>query len=125
MDRIETPMRFFLDNAWRRLAGLPELEINKEAKPLTLKDLASRFNEKFVEYMRNRIAFGRLRYGSRASEYRHLEGAKRCLTKYQETKNKEYLVDAANYCLLEFGHPSIEGTFFEAVDDGEFSQIKK
>ena len=125
MIRVETPMRFFLDNAWRRLAGHPEIELNKEDKPISYEELFDRFDSNFIELMKNRIGMGRLRYGSKTSNYRHVAGAKKALAMYLSTGNKEFLVDAANYCMLEFGHPSIEGSYFKAVDDGIHLQTIK
>jgi hypothetical protein len=30
--------------------------------------------------------------------------------------NTEYLIDAANFAMIEFIHPRVEGAFFEATD---------
>ena len=56
------------------------------------------------------------------------------IDKYKETGNVEYLIDAANFCMLEFMHPSIKGAFLKATDadgspgilyqDGKFSSTK-
>ena len=38
-----------------------------------------------------------------------------CVAKYEETRNTEYLMDAANYCMISHMCPR-EGDFFEATD---------
>ena len=38
------------------------------------------------------------------------------LEDYKRTGNREFLVDAANYVELEWIHPQLENTFFEAKD---------
>lgn len=120
MKRVEDGMRFFLDNAWRRAAGKPELIMPElGAKKLDDKMLLDRWNTKFIELMRNRIRMGRLRYGPSTNKYNYAEGAKLKLQRYIQTGNLEYLVDVANYAMLEFGAPSKEGTFFKAEDDGK------
>lgn len=113
-------MRFFLDNAWRRSAGLPEVELNSKVK---VEDTFKRFDERFIRKMRKRIGMGFFRYGDSKS-YNYLEGIKKKLARYEETKNLEFLVDVANYAMLEFNDPILEGTYFEAIDDDEESHLK-
>lgn len=78
-----------------------------------------------VGLAKNRLLMGTMRYGV-ASKGTHdnydygAEAARRIL-RYFETKNTENLIDAVNFCSLEFHHPSIEGTHFTAIDDGEHS----
>lgn len=38
------------------------------------------------------------------------------LRKYQETGNKEYLADVANFAMIEFMHPGHPKSHYEAVD---------
>lgn len=112
-------LRFFLDNAWRRLAGYPEIEASTYSRePPTEKELLSRWNSSFIDLMRNRIKMGRLRYGPSTNKYNYGEGIKRKLNRYNETGNKEYLVDIANYAMLEFETPYKENTYFKPDDDG-------
>lgn len=47
----------------------------------------------------------------------------RCVEKYQETGNTEYLVDAANYLMFEFMYPQHEKAHFRATDSGESAGI--
>lgn len=85
--------------------------------------VASEWSAKFERLMRNRLLVGRFRYGrmdrADARDYDRVGSAIRRLERYQETGNQEYLVDAANLCLLEFEHGTHPKRHFEAIDDGE------
>ena len=48
---------------------------------------------------------------------------KKCLKKYEETHNKEYLLDAANYLMFEFMYPSYQNSYFKATDSDESAGI--
>ncbi len=67
-----------------------------------------------VELMRTRLVMGAMRYGRTDSmEYDFLENARLRMKKYEETGNREHLVDALNYLLLE--HAAMKpGTHFRA-----------
>jgi hypothetical protein len=41
------------------------------------------------------------------------------IRKYHETGNTEFLIDAANYCMIEFMYPSHENAHFRATDSSE------
>ena len=114
--------RFFLDNLWRWKCGLPEVEVNK--KKVDIDKAYERFDKEFITYMPNRIGMGYFRYESTGKKHDYLKGIELKLKRYQETKNKEFLVDAANYCMLEFIDPGMEGTYFKATDDDKQSRLK-
>lgn len=107
-------IRFFLDNAWRRVAGLPEIELNQQVDPTKA---FVRFDENFTNLMRNRIGMGYFRYGGDTKSYRYVDGILLKVKRYIETGNTEFLVDAANYCMLEFNIPSLDNTYFKSVDN--------
>lgn len=81
------------------------------------------WSPQFEQLMRNRMLMGALRYGLLAHKRKighkwDLVGAIEAkLRSYKETGNTEYLVDIANYCLLEFecGHHPTK--HFAALDD--------
>lgn len=83
----------------------------------------------FERYMRNRLVMGYFRYGSlrnkarRGTHYDSVGSAIRRLKAYLKTGNQEYLVDAANLCMVEFMvpscHPSPE---WRPADDGEHTR---
>lgn len=85
--------------------------------------LTSEWSAKFERLMRNRLLMGRFRYGrmDRTADtgYDRIGSALRRLARYQETGNMEFLVDAANLCLMEFEHGEHPNRHFEAADDGE------
>lgn len=47
----------------------------------------------------------------------------KCIRKYEETGNTEYLCDAANYCMFEFMFPSHQKAHFRSTDSGESAGI--
>lgn len=78
-----------------------------------LEDLErTEWSPRFERLMRNRMLMGALRYGPMEHERKvgskwDLVGAmEKKIALYRQTGNTEYLVDLANYCLLEFelGH---------------------
>jgi len=76
----------------------------------------------FLQGMLNRMAFGFHNYGhSRRTHHTFsgLENAKLRLAKYEESKNSEFLMDAANYCMIEFFRPSMADTFFRPTTKDE------
>lgn len=82
---------------------------------------AKRFLPPFVALMFNRLRVGYYRYGHddhrTGIEYDLAREAGKRLVLYQETGNLEFLVDAANYCALEFVFGKHSNRHFEAHDD--------
>lgn len=68
--------------------------------------LKSEWSHEFERLMRNRLVMGALRYGllrrKDSKIYDRVGSMMRRLKKYQETGNKEFLVDVANLCLVKF-----------------------
>lgn len=89
----------------------------------TKKILDTEFSEPFVQGMRDRMVVSFYKYGPVADAYPHKVNAITSLTdrlrKYAETKNTEFLIDAANFAMIEFMHPSVEGAFFAGTDDDQ------
>lgn len=80
------------------------------------------WSTEFEQYMRNRLIMGAFRYGLMAekkkrNKYNLLGTVRSKIKKYVETGNKEYLVDIANYCLLEFECNDHPNAHFHALDD--------
>ena len=78
----------------------------------------------FLAEMAHGMIMGYFRYG-KASESAtdNLVEAKKRLERYEKTGNQEYLRDAANFIMQERRKPSIKGTHFKAVDDGEHAKV--
>ena len=85
--------------------------------------LATEVDEGFLEGMRNRMVVSRHKYGPIREAYPHrvnaLESLELRLRKYRQTGNTEFLIDAANFCMIEFMLPSREGAFFKATDSDQ------
>lgn len=101
-------------------AGLHELPRAKHR----LEDLErTEWSPLFERLMRNRLIMGALRYGllsdkrKKGKKWDLLEPIGKKLALYERTGNTEYLVDAANYCLLAFECDNHPHKHFRALDD--------
>lgn len=83
----------------------------------------SEFSEEFIELMRNRMEMSFHKYGAIADAYPNkvsaIESAFMRVDKYIDTGNKEFLVDAANFIMIEFIHPCVVEAYFKATDSSE------
>jgi hypothetical protein len=80
------------------------------------------FSEEFIRKMMARIVFGFYRYGqskqyAENSSYNIIETIKKRLQAYVETGNKEHLVDAANFIMIEYMYPQHKNVHFESVEE--------
>lgn len=82
--------------------------------------LARDWNNEFISGMRNRMVMSWHKYGWVSESYPNLAQALKCLKErldlYEKTKNTEYLMDVANFAMIEFGYPSLTNTYFEGTD---------
>lgn len=76
-------------------------------------------SQEFIQLMLNRMAVGFYKHGhfKDCSEVDFIENARLRLKLYQETGNKEHLVDAANYLMGEFSFPKVAGAYFQTHDN--------
>lgn len=83
--------------------------------------LATEFSEQFVKYMKNRMEISFHKYGALKDAYPHKVDAigsmQERMRKYAETGNTEWLVDAANFLMIEFMLPRHPTAHFEGTDD--------
>ncbi len=83
----------------------------------------SEFSIEFVSMMKNRMGMSYHKYGPVAKAYPHKVSAMSCaqerLAKYAEDGNTEWLLDAANFLMIEFMHPAHEKAHFRATDSDE------
>ena len=81
------------------------------------------FSEEFVTKMKNAIEMSHYKYGYMCNTYPELAQAYKCiqerLNMYLKTHNKEYLVDIANFAMIEFKYPSFEDTAYSPKDSNE------
>lgn len=87
-------------------------------------DINKEYSSEVDKMRRNRVEVSMYKYGPAAINFGdHLVNAinssAMCVKKYEETKNKEYLLDAMNYLMFEFMYPSMEGVYFKATDSSE------
>jgi hypothetical protein len=85
--------------------------------------LKTEFSDEFVEGMKSRMVVSFYKYGPVAAAYPDKVNAVTSLTdrlrKYAETGNTEFLMDAANFAMIEFMHPSHPNAFFEGTDSDQ------
>lgn len=86
------------------------------------------YSDKFDELRRNRVAVSHHKYGSAKNNFATgnvdaLATMQKCVDKYKQTGNTEYLCDAANYLMFEFMYPQIKGAYFKATDSKDSAGI--
>lgn len=81
------------------------------------------FSEEFLTKMKNALEMSHYKYGYPGKTYPELAQAVKCirerLEKYEQTHNLEYLVDIANFAMLEYMFPSYEDAKYEPKDSGD------
>lgn len=87
-------------------------------------DLLDQFtSRKFHDMMDDRMLVSHFKYGDSRTGYPEKAEAWRNIelrvAKYLATGNAEFLVDAANFCMLEFMHPSHPTPFLQATDSDQ------
>jgi hypothetical protein len=85
--------------------------------------LQTEFDERFVQGMRDRMLISFYKYGKIEDGFPHRVSAIGSLTdrlrKYAESGNTEFLMDVANFAMIEFMHPAHNKAFFRATDSDE------
>jgi len=121
----------FYQIAWKESVGIktiPTKNICKNSKDV-LNLYSENWSSEFENLMRNRLIMGALRYNSKrlktGNKYDLIASIKSRINKYEATGNKEWLVDVANYCLLEFVNETHPNAHFEAIDDEIHSSLLK
>ena len=78
------------------------------------------FSLPFIEKMRNAIETSHYKYGWASKTYPELAQAYKCIEQrlemYVKTHNKEYLVDVANFAMLEFLYPAFADAKYTPTD---------
>jgi hypothetical protein len=85
------------------------------------KILKTEFDDEFVNHMKNAMVVSFYKYGALREAYPHkvdaIASLKKRLDMYAETGNTEYLVDAANFAMIEFMAPRHTRAHFLGTDD--------
>ena len=78
------------------------------------------FSEEFIVKMRNAIETSHYKYGWMSDTYPELAQAYKCIKErlelYEKTHNTEYLVDIANFAMIEFRFPSFNDSKYTPTD---------
>ena len=107
----------------RLLCNVPKFEKLK----INIESLKkSEWCSEFISLMRNRLIIGAIRYETLAvkrasieAKYDNISAAYSRLHLYELTGNTEHLVDAANFCLIEFTAGKHPNKHFKSIDDGD------
>lgn len=90
----------------------------------TLSDVPqSEYSVEFIQRMINYMGMSYFKYGKISAAYPNrvnaLQSLELRLRKYSETGNTEYLVDVANFAMIEFMYPSTPSANFRPTDAHE------
>lgn len=84
---------------------------------------STEFSQPFAQGMADRMAMSYFKYGEVRAAYPHrvdaLASLQTRLDKYRQTGNTEYLMDAANFAMIEFMHPRHPDAHFLPSDSKE------
>lgn len=99
-----------------------------ESRAISLNAPPSELDFSFIQGMADRMSMSYYKYGLVAEAYpdkvNALGSLQLRLQKYIETGNKEYLIDAANFAMIEFMCPKREGAYFKSTDsDGSPGRV--
>jgi hypothetical protein len=90
----------------------------------TREDILRRdFSEDFITKMKNAIEMSHYKYGWASKTYPELAQARKCIAErldmYNKTHNKEYLIDVANFAMLEYLYPSYDDAKYTPTDSAD------
>ena len=74
------------------------------------------FSPEFLQRMVNRLIVGGHRHGENGARQDYLKRLRGAARRYEETGNVEFLVDVANYALLEAHYPLHQNAHFKCTD---------
>ena len=81
------------------------------------------FSNEFVTKMKNAILTSHYKYGYMSETYPELAQAYKCIKErlelYEKTHNTEYLVDIANFAMIEFKHPAFDDAKYTPTDSNQ------
>ncbi len=83
---------------------------------------SSEFSERFAQGMRERMAASYHKYGlvaDAAGRVDFLDSLRQRLDKYTETGNTEWLMDVANFSMMEYMHPQHPDAHYAPTDSDE------
>lgn len=83
--------------------------------------LSHEYSEEFDERRKEKVTISYYKYGPIKENFgkgyvQAIPTCQKCIKKYEETGNTEYLADAANYLMFEFMYPQKEGAYYKNTD---------
>lgn len=82
--------------------------------------LSRDFSTAFINKMKNSIEMSHYKYGWMSNTYPELAQAYKCIEErlelYKQTHNTEYLIDVANFAMIEFMHPAFTDSAYKPTD---------
>ena len=91
--------------------------------------LKTEYSERFDTLRKKAMEVSYYKYGplrKNYSEYSCMDAIgnlKRRLEEYEKTGNTEFLVDVANFAMIEFMYPQVEGAHYKPTDSGAVETI--
>lgn len=91
-------------------------------------DMSQEYSERFDTLRRNRVEVSFYKYGPAKQNFatgnvQAIPTLEKCLQKYKDTGNTEYLCDLANYAMFEFMYPQHPKAHFRATSSEESAGI--
>ena len=86
--------------------------------------LKTEYSERFDKIRKDMMIMSYYKYGPMKENYDKfkcmdaLRNIEKRIQKYKETGNTEFLADVANFAMIEFMYPSIEGARYTPTDHG-------
>lgn len=78
------------------------------------------FSDEFIAKMKNAIETSHYKYGWASKTYPELAQAHKCIAErlelYYKTHNKDYLIDIANFAMLEYLYPEYSDAHYTPTD---------
>lgn len=87
----------------------------------------SEFSERFAQGMVDRMSMSYFKYGLVAEAYPvkvdAIASLKKRLERYEETGNTEWLMDVANFAMIEFEHPRHPQAHFKPQESDQVGRV--
>lgn len=91
--------------------------------------LDTEYSKKFDELRQKAMETSYYKYGPLKKNYEEygcmdaVGNLKKRLEAYEQTGNTEFLVDVANFAMIEFMYPQKEGAYFKGTDSGAVETV--
>lgn len=91
-------------------------------------DMSQEYSDEFDRLRKNRVETSYYKYGPVRKNFatgnvQAIPTMELCIKKYQETGNREYILDASNYLMFEYMFPQHRNAHFRATSSEESAGI--